>query len=95
MSLPTFAEIVRQPSHVVPATMHNHLYDNWNNLNQLIGAYPGADGVKTGNSDQSGYCLVFSATRNGHRLIGTIMQDTSDWLFQDAMSDLDEGFAMI
>ncbi|HVU68634.1 MAG TPA: D-alanyl-D-alanine carboxypeptidase [Ktedonobacteraceae bacterium] len=95
MSLSTFAEIVRQPDHVVPATMHNHLYDNWKNLNQLIGIYPGADGVKTGNSDQSGYCLVFSATRNGHHLIGTIMQDTADWLFQDAMTDLDEGFAMV
>ncbi len=95
MSLPTFAEIVRQPNHTVPATMHNHLYNNWNNLNQLLGEYPGADGVKTGNSDQSGYCLVFSATRKGHHLIGTIMQDSADWLFQDAMSDLDAGFAMV
>ncbi len=95
MGLSTFAQIVGQQNHVVPATMHNHLYNNWNNLNQLLGLYPGADGIKTGNSDLSGYCLVFSATRKGHRLIGTIMQDTSDQLFLDAMSDLDEGFAKV
>lgn len=95
MTLPTFAQIVKQQNHVVPATMHNHLYNNWNNLNQLLGLYPGADGVKTGNSDQSGYCLVFSATRHGHHLIGTIMQDTADQLFSDAMMDLDEGFAKV
>lgn len=95
MSLSTFALIVGQQNHIVPATMHNHRYDNWNNLNQLLGLYPGADGVKTGNSDDSGYCLVFSATRHGHRLIGAIMHDTADWLYQDAMTALDEGFAKI
>src|SRR6185437_2258186 len=33
MSLPTFATIVGQQDHIVPATMHNHRYDNWHNLN--------------------------------------------------------------
>jgi D-alanyl-D-alanine carboxypeptidase (penicillin-binding protein 5/6) len=92
MGLPTFAQIVSQKDHIVPATMHNHLYNNWQNLNQLLGLYSGADGVKTGNSDQSGYCLVFSATRHGHHLIGAIMEDIADRLFQDAMTDLDTGF---
>jgi serine-type D-Ala-D-Ala carboxypeptidase (penicillin-binding protein 5/6) len=94
MSNSTFATIVKQPNHTVPATMYRHLYV-WQTTNQLLGQYDGADGVKTGNSDDGGYCLVFSATRNGHHLIGTIMHDTSDLLYQDAMSALDTGFAMV
>ncbi len=94
MSLPTFAQIVRQQSKTFLATLSRHRYD-WQNTNQLLGLYPDADGVKTGNSDDSGYCLVFSATRHGHRLIGTVMHDTADLLYQDAMSALDAGFAQI
>jgi D-alanyl-D-alanine carboxypeptidase len=93
MSLSVFAQIVRQQNFVLPATLNHHRYDNWQNTNQLLGLYPGADGIKTGNSDDSGYCLVFSATRNGHRLIGTLMHDSSDELYQDSMSALDTGFA--
>src|SRR5581483_7111437 len=92
MSLPIFAQIVRQPSKTFLATLSRHRYD-WQNTNQLLGLDPEADGVKTGNSDDSGYCLVFSATRRGHHLIGTLMHDTADLLYQDAMSALDAGFA--
>lgn len=95
MNLSAFATIVQQTDHVVPAGLHNHRYDNWQNLNQLLNLYPGADGVKTGNSDASGYCLVFSARRNGHHLIGAIMQEGQDTLYSDAMQALDDGFAKV
>ena len=36
--------------------------------NPLIGAYPGADGVKTGTTDGAGKAIVGSAVRNGHRV---------------------------
>lgn len=39
------------------------------NRNPLLGAYPGADGVKTGHTDESGYGLIGSATQNGQRRI--------------------------
>lgn len=39
------------------------------NRNPLLGAFPGADGVKTGHTDESGYGLVGSAVRNGQRRI--------------------------
>lgn len=39
------------------------------NRNPLLGAYPGADGVKTGHTDESGYGLVGSAVLNGERRI--------------------------
>jgi D-alanyl-D-alanine carboxypeptidase (penicillin-binding protein 5/6) len=39
------------------------------NRNPLLGAFPGADGVKTGHTDESGYGLVGSAVLNGQRRI--------------------------
>lgn len=96
MTLSTFEKIVGTRDFVLPATQNHHLYNTWQNLNQLLNLYPGADGIKTGTSNDAGYCLVFSATRNGHRLIGTIMQESSEeQLYPDAMSALDKGFSFI
>ena len=47
-------------------TYNNHTQEN---RNPLLGAYPGADGVKTGHTDESGYGLVGSALVNGERRI--------------------------
>jgi D-alanyl-D-alanine carboxypeptidase len=38
------------------------------NLNPMLGAYAGADGVKTGYTRSAGKTLVVSVTRNGHRV---------------------------
>jgi D-alanyl-D-alanine carboxypeptidase len=43
------------------------------NYNSLLDRYPGADGMKTGFICASGYNLVASATRDGHRLIAIIL----------------------
>lgn len=47
-------------------TFNNHTQQN---RNPLLGAYPGADGVKTGHTNTSGYGLVASAVENGRRRI--------------------------
>jgi D-alanyl-D-alanine carboxypeptidase (penicillin-binding protein 5/6) len=47
-------------------TFNNHTQMN---RNPLLGAYPGADGVKTGHTDDSGYGLIGSAVLNGERRI--------------------------
>lgn len=94
MRFAIFDQIVAQQNYVLPATLHNHLYNTWNNTNGLLGTYPGANGVKTGSSDDAGYCMVFSATHNGRFLIGTEMHaDSFDQLFNDAQTLLDKGFA--
>lgn len=46
----------------------------WNNIKQanrnlLLGTYPGADGLKTGHTEASGYGMVASAQQDGRRLI--------------------------
>ncbi|HEY9061318.1 MAG TPA: D-alanyl-D-alanine carboxypeptidase family protein [Pseudobacteroides sp.] len=43
------------------------------NTNEMLGFYPGADGVKTGYTGQAGRCLVCSATRDGWKLISVVL----------------------
>jgi serine-type D-Ala-D-Ala carboxypeptidase (penicillin-binding protein 5/6) len=52
-------------------SMRDFTYNNrtQQNRNPLLGAYPGADGVKTGNTDLSGYGMVGSAVRGNQRRI--------------------------
>lgn len=50
-------------------TFNGVTYKNYNNM---LGSYPGADGLKTGWISSSGYNLTASATRDGHRVIGVV-----------------------
>ena len=43
------------------------------NNNYLLREYAGANGVKTGYTHASGWCLVASATRHGRRLIAVVL----------------------
>ena len=43
------------------------------NKNAFLRAYPGADGVKIGWTDEAGATIVASATRNGHRCFGALL----------------------
>ena len=43
------------------------------NHNGMLGRYPGADGMKTGFTCSSGFNIVASATRDGHKLIAVVM----------------------
>lgn len=52
--------------------LEHHGYTTWNK-NALIGQYEGADGMKTGWIRASGHNLVFTAKRDGRRLIGVIL----------------------
>ncbi len=62
-SHPEFYRIYSQPRF----TYNNHTQENRNPL--LGGAFEGADGMKTGHTNDSGYGLVGSAARNGERRI--------------------------
>ena len=47
------------------------------NRNALLYTDPTVDGLKTGHTDEAGYCLTASAKRNGMRLISVIMNSSS------------------
>jgi len=77
MSYPAFAAITGQASYSLPAGGGHHGYA-WQNTNPLIGAYPGATGIKTGDTQAAGNCLLFEATRNGLTLIGVTLGTPGD-----------------
>lgn len=67
---------------------------DYNTHDMLIGNYKGADGIKTGYTDASGYNLVSTAERNGTRLIAVVMGGVTADRRDEAMVDLlDAGFA--
>jgi len=64
--------------------------------NHLLEWYQGADGIKTGFVNASGFNLAASAVRDGHRLIGVIMGGRSARSRDAQMASLlDQGFAYL
>ena len=49
--------------------LYKNFTSNRFNRNPLLGRFPGADGLKTGHTEESGYGLAASAEREGRRLI--------------------------
>lgn len=68
--------------------------DNWNwMLPGLVYAYEGVDGLKTGYTDQAGYCFTATAERDGRRLISVVMRtDSYQTRFVETRKLLDYGF---
>lgn len=84
LAYPLLAQIVATPSaRVAGRTLTN--------TNQLLGVYPGADGVKTGTSDAAGECLAASVTRDGHRLLAVVLGSRDR--YADARALLDYALA--
>ena len=64
------------------------------NHNRMLGSYDGADGLKTGYTNSSGFNLVMSAVRDNRRLIGVVMGGDSAGQRDRLMAMLmDQGFA--
>jgi len=77
---PTIAGMVATPRKQI---------DDWSfvNTNELLGSYPGVDGVKTGTTGEAGQCLVASATKDGHRVILVVLGSADR--YADARTVLD------
>lgn len=64
------------------------------NFNKLVYLYEGADGLKTGMTSKSGYCLAATAKRGDSRFIVVVMgAETPDQRLDDAWRLLDWCFA--
>jgi len=68
------------------------------NRNQLLQPesgyyYEGAIGIKTGFTDQAGYCLVSSAVRDGREVIAVVLHSGMEEVWADSILLLDYGFA--
>ena len=64
------------------------------NTNRLIRLYDGCDGLKTGSTNEAGYCMAASAKRGGMRLIAVVLgAATGKERFNIASEMMDYGFA--
>ncbi|MDP8922566.1 MAG: D-alanyl-D-alanine carboxypeptidase [Chloroflexota bacterium] len=61
------------------------------NTNPILGAIPGADGIKTGYEDRAGRCLAATAIRDGRRVVAVVLN--SEGTAQDSAAVLDAAFA--
>jgi D-alanyl-D-alanine carboxypeptidase (penicillin-binding protein 5/6) len=70
------------------APTYSKIYIN-NNL--MLRSYPGANGIKTGYTHESGDCLAVSATRHGRTLVAVVLNAPN--MYVDATRLLNFGFA--
>lgn len=69
------------------------LEGNKDNINFKKYSYVGLDGLKTGHTNEAGYCFTGTAERNGMRLISVVMGTKSDpKRFEESRKLLDYGF---
>jgi len=91
MNNPNFIKIVSTKEYNV--RFINGKQTHVNNTNKLLKTYPGANGGKTGYTEEAGDCLVVTAKRNGVQLIAVILNDDERWT--DATKLLDYGFGQV
>lgn len=64
------------------------------NTNKLVRFYEGLDGLKTGFTNEAGYCLTFTAKKNNMRLLGVVMGEPESTTRNAEVKEmLDYGFA--
>ena len=64
------------------------------NTNRLVRFYDGVDGLKTGYTEEAGYCMTATAQKDGMRVIAVVMgEETSKIRNQEVSEMLDYAFA--
>lgn len=100
LSNPKFAEIVRTPNKTISSTNGRveHILKNSNRMLQTDekNYYPYTTGIKTGFTTPAGHVLVSSAVKDGHSIIGVVLDTKKNTLTASAEESkklLDWGFA--
>lgn len=70
-----FREIVKTKEYVIEKN-ENHAGHYLYNQTNLIGTYPGVEGIKTGYTPDAGLCLVTYANNYGHEIIAVVLGST-------------------
>lgn len=91
MSLAPFKRIVATKKITIGQGTYRHKVEN---TNLLLIQYDGANGVKTGWTDNAGYCVVGAAKRDGLQLYAVVLGTQHELTrFREAQELLDFGFA--
>jgi len=69
---PIFAKVVSTVEYEIPYSS-NHKYLYLFNETNLLTSYPGVKGVKTGYTDEAGFCLVTYLEYEGHKIIVVLL----------------------
>ena len=96
MAYPEFRSIVGLRVYNIPKG-DGHSFYSLSNDNALLGAYPGAVGIKTGFTNAAGHTLLFEAIRGDRTLIGVVLGSPPTGPAagaQDATKVLNWGFAL-
>ena len=88
---PALMDVASTQDQYISATQNHKAYEPIN-LNKLLYLYPGATGLKTGETDDAGGCLVGTVTRGSRHLVSVILG--SDVFFGDSITALDYGFSV-
>ena len=89
-----FAAIVGTAEKAIPLTDGRHI--DCRNSNALIHTYEGCTGIKTGYTNQAGYCLASQATRDGITLTLVLLNSRSfKSRFVESAAILDYGFRVM
>lgn len=89
-----FAAIVGTAEKAIPLTDGRHM--DCRNSNALIHTYEGCTGIKTGYTNQAGYCLASQATRDGITLTLVLLNSRSfKSRFVESAAILDYGFRVM
>jgi D-alanyl-D-alanine carboxypeptidase (penicillin-binding protein 5/6) len=94
MERPLFRQVVATREYRVAAGA-GHRAHTWQNTNMLLGHYPGAIGIKTGDTLAAGECLLFEARRGDVTLIGVVLHSSAtdpSAALSDATAMLNWGF---
>ena len=92
----TYRDIVGRMDQQVRWIYPSNKAINLKNTNKLLWSFDGANGMKTGWTQQAGGCLAASASRNGINLIAIVLDSsTVETRFTDAQLLLDYGFSIV
>ncbi|MED4205653.1 D-alanyl-D-alanine carboxypeptidase family protein [Neobacillus mesonae] len=82
---------------IVSSKIYSDEAITFENRNQLLNSespfyFEGANGIKTGFTDEAGYCLVSSAERNGKKVIAVVLNSDQNNVWSDSIALLKKGF---
>lgn len=78
LAKPQFADLVSRKNAIIKWAEQSREM-GVTNTNRLLWSLEGADGVKTGTTNEAGHCLVASATRDGKQLVAVVLNSKNRW----------------
>jgi serine-type D-Ala-D-Ala carboxypeptidase (penicillin-binding protein 5/6) len=89
---PQLLQISDQREILIPQTSAHKAYDLASLIGPVLTGFPGADGLKTGFTDDAGYCLALTDRRGGRTLLAVVLDSPRD--VDDAQALITYGFSV-